>query len=569
MTQKIYQKFNSELERLKFGLEEKYPQHEFNWKQAGNRFIGLCPEHEDKSPSFNIFEINGHQHYKCFACDFQGHISSITGQKLSEIEVKKITDRRKRQIEVKDFLSKAKENLFISDNANEYLAKRFGVDKFDYIVKQYQVGYISDSLISSELPTPLELEMKKKYNGCLAFFYENLLGEITQIHLRQLNTKTFYTHKIETDKGFFGLNVLMKSQNHNFLFLVEGEFDMLSPIVISKNAIPVLSVGGSANYDTAMIKIFQELGFAVVLSPDWDRAGEEVLERIIKQEKGLDKIFRMRISEKGIKDFDELFHKFPDILSLEGKYEFETLSEYKIRKDRNIRDEIIAKKIPSEIKKLMAIKFDGVQEYQAINARDIISGDIKPDEFVIKGFLKKTVGIFAGDSGAGKSYLALQLAMCIADTSKTLNIENLIVSRGKVGYLTLEDTKSIVLNRLKSIYLHFKIQEGVPQGIFESALDNLDISVIRTPYRLIRKERFEYKHNQKSIDFLRSFAKGKELVIIDTLIRCHALSENDSGDMTELLVLFEGICEETGASILLIHHTKKDEMSKNSISKIR
>lgn len=61
---------DDDIERAKeYPITELY---EGDLKQNYRRFVGLCPFHGEKTPSFTIFENN---HYKCFGC--QAHGDSI------------------------------------------------------------------------------------------------------------------------------------------------------------------------------------------------------------------------------------------------------------------------------------------------------------------------------------------------------------------------------------------------------------------------------------------------------------------------------------------------------------
>src|SRR6201994_4643999 len=41
-------------------------------RRFGNRYSGLCPFHNEKTPSFSIYAE--HQFYKCFGCDAKGDV---------------------------------------------------------------------------------------------------------------------------------------------------------------------------------------------------------------------------------------------------------------------------------------------------------------------------------------------------------------------------------------------------------------------------------------------------------------------------------------------------------------
>ena len=41
-------------------------------RRFGNRYSGLCPFHNEKTPSFSIY--TDHQFFKCFGCDAKGDV---------------------------------------------------------------------------------------------------------------------------------------------------------------------------------------------------------------------------------------------------------------------------------------------------------------------------------------------------------------------------------------------------------------------------------------------------------------------------------------------------------------
>ncbi len=45
---------------------------------AGQRWVGLCPFHSEKTPSFGVH--SGHQYYKCFGCDAAGDVLKFVQQ---------------------------------------------------------------------------------------------------------------------------------------------------------------------------------------------------------------------------------------------------------------------------------------------------------------------------------------------------------------------------------------------------------------------------------------------------------------------------------------------------------
>ena len=48
-------------------------------KSGANRYIGLCPFHNEKSPSFNVHAVR--QFYKCFSCGAGGDVVKFVMEK--------------------------------------------------------------------------------------------------------------------------------------------------------------------------------------------------------------------------------------------------------------------------------------------------------------------------------------------------------------------------------------------------------------------------------------------------------------------------------------------------------
>ena len=49
-------------------FERLFPNHDFAWKEYPTRIMGLCPFHQERRRSFNIFQSpDGTFCYKCFS----------------------------------------------------------------------------------------------------------------------------------------------------------------------------------------------------------------------------------------------------------------------------------------------------------------------------------------------------------------------------------------------------------------------------------------------------------------------------------------------------------------------
>ena len=66
------------LEDLAKLFEELFPNHDFRWREMNGYWMGLCPFHDDHTPSFSIREGNdGNFYFKCFGCGKQGGVGTV------------------------------------------------------------------------------------------------------------------------------------------------------------------------------------------------------------------------------------------------------------------------------------------------------------------------------------------------------------------------------------------------------------------------------------------------------------------------------------------------------------
>ncbi len=242
-------------------------------KKRGNRFIGLCPFHSEKTPSFTVDEDK--QLYHCFGCGAGGDIFTLIMEKESlsfpeavrylaekyniELPQKKLSPKAQSMKEkllkiTSDALAFYKKNLFNTregKKALEYLKTR-GVS--EDTIEKLKIGYAQnswDSLVKffKQKNTDIKfvektgLVMRRKdgqgfydrFRGRIMFPILNVSGKAVAFGGRTLfNDKSKYMNSPDSPiytKGqiLYGLNLSKESiRERKQMILVEGYMDFLS-----------------------------------------------------------------------------------------------------------------------------------------------------------------------------------------------------------------------------------------------------------------------------------------------------------------------------------------------------
>jgi RecA/RadA recombinase len=174
--------------------------------------------------------------------------------------------------------------------------------------------------------------------------------------------------------------------------------------------------------------------------------------------------------------------------------------------------------------------------------------DIEPcldaKDFVEGVLVEQSAAVIYGESNAGKTFLATDLALSVAAGQQWFGKA---VDKGGVVYCVLEGGVGF-RNRIRA-WLDFNAQPNtIPFATIPASINLLDPTA-DTP-RLID-----------------AIAEAKErlgvpikLVVIDTLARAFAGgNENSSEDMGQLVLNMDLIRQKTGAAVLFIHHSGKDQ----------
>jgi DNA primase len=329
--------------------------------KKGNTYFGLCPFHNEKTPSFSV--SSDKQMYYCFGCGAGGNVYTfiMEYENYSFIEAVKhladrvhitlptvkMSDEAKQKMDFKHQLieiNKVAARYFYyqlkSDKGktvNEYLIKRgiseeiqkkFGLgysniyrnDLYKYLSERYSKKVISESgLVIQEKNTPgdfydrfwnrLMFPIFDVHNRVIGFG-GRVLGNFTPKYLNSPETKLF-----DKRRNLYGLN-LARTSREDYIIIVEGYMDVIS-LYQSGITNVVASLGTAFTVEQgALLKRYTD---NVIISYDSDGAGKKATHRAIPILKSAGLSVRVLRIEK-YKDPDEFIKN-------EGKEAFNNLIE--------------------------------------------------------------------------------------------------------------------------------------------------------------------------------------------------------------------------------------------------
>ncbi|NLK24755.1 MAG: DNA primase [Clostridiales bacterium] len=342
-----------------------------NLKRSGRNYIGLCPFHNDKSPSLSVSPDK--QIYKCFSCGEAGNvITFVMKQKnYNFIEaIKSLAERANIVLHIenskqsavskkKDILYKINveaaryyfKNLTVNNVAKEYFSNRgiknstirkFGLGyakegwtNIIYYLKRQ--GYNDNQLIDAGLVIKNENKgtIYDRFRNRVMFPVFDIRGKVIGFGGRVFDdSKPKYLNSPETlvfHKGvnLYGLNFAVKDGiNDRTLIIVEGYMDCISLHQYGiTNAIASLGTALTVN-QARLIKRYAD---KVVISYDADIAGQKATLRglDILKDAGLD--VRVLLIPQG-KDPDEFVRLNGKEAFLKLVYSAISLIEYRLKR---------------------------------------------------------------------------------------------------------------------------------------------------------------------------------------------------------------------------------------------
>lgn len=286
--------------------------------QAGTNWKGLCPFHNEKTPSFLVSQER--QYWHCFGCgeggDIFTFIMKVEGLEFYEalkllakkagVEIKQqnvqATNLKNRLLDInelaKKFFHYLLQNSASAENARKYLEQR-GVSK--ETIEKFELGYAPnfwDKSLSFLKSKGYKVEnifdagivVKKndryydRFRDRLIFPINNLHGQTVGFSARALNKEDSakYINSPQTEvynksEILYGLDKAKNSaRKKNEIVLVEGQMDMVSSHQAGVDN--VVATSGTALTEQ-QIKILKRYSDNLLLAFDSDQAGNNAIKK--------------------------------------------------------------------------------------------------------------------------------------------------------------------------------------------------------------------------------------------------------------------------------------------------
>jgi hypothetical protein len=186
------------------------------------------------------------------------------------------------------------------------------------------------------------------------------------------------------------------------------------------------------------------------------------------------------------------------------------------------------------------------QPLPVVRASDIELATHKPSWLIDQLWTHQAVGVIGGSPKSGKTWLALEIAVSVASGTSCLGRFD-VLSPGLVLIYAAEDSAAAVRSRIETLARLHQVDFG-----------RLDVHIITMDS--LRLDRPEHQDRLESTMLLYKPA----LLILDPLVRIHAIDENVAGQVSMLLGYIRSLQRKSGAAIALVHHVRKNASSNGS-----
>ncbi|PRX37915.1 RecA-family ATPase [Meinhardsimonia xiamenensis] len=186
------------------------------------------------------------------------------------------------------------------------------------------------------------------------------------------------------------------------------------------------------------------------------------------------------------------------------------------------------------------------RESQFYSAASLKGKPVPPREWLVHGLVpNRTVTLFSGDGGTGKSLLALQLAVAVAAQTPWLGRA---VTPGRVIFLSAEDDDDELHRRIDDILRAESRSYDDLEGLTLRSLAGEDaLLAVDTQLQLMASALFE------ELD-ARAAEESPALIVIDTLADVYPANENDRAKVRQFVGILRGLAIRRKCAVMLLGH---------------
>jgi len=273
-------------------------------KRQGSRYVGLCPFHNEKTPSFYV---NGN-YFKCFGCQKGGDVITFVQEQLGcnfidavgylssnwSLENPIVNEACDNSNDIIKIITWYYRNqLRNNDNAIKYLrderkftgqdAKTFGIGYspdfyglVNYIAERDENGEMIRWCVDNGWLNRRGSNVYDPMAGRIVFPITTMTGNVIGVSGRTVikDKKPKWLHTNGINNVLFGADKL----DSRPIFICEGPFDYIR---LKSNGFNAVGVGGTSIKE-AIIKMLINRGNQLVFLMDGDNAGRDSIVRIIK-----------------------------------------------------------------------------------------------------------------------------------------------------------------------------------------------------------------------------------------------------------------------------------------------